>query len=87
MGAKHLQKYTKVKLAVVMLLLVQGSTGRHTAGQSFDSSLLEVRDAGNVGSNDSHRVWRVHEKAVFTQNHVAVLKTGAQQEQTFKSHK
>lgn len=57
----------------VLFVLVQGSTGRHTAGQSFNSSPLEVRDAGNVGGNDGHRVRRVHEKAVFTQNHVTVL--------------
>lgn len=41
---------------VVWFLLVQGSTRGHTAGQSFDTSLLEVRDAGNVGSDDSHGV-------------------------------
>lgn len=71
----NLHKKENFRLAVVWFLLVQGSTGRHTAGQSFDSSLLEVRDAGNVGSDDSHWVWGVHEKAVFTQNHVTVLKT------------
>lgn len=37
-------------------LLVQGSAGGHTASQSFDTSLLEVRDAGDVGGDDGHRV-------------------------------
>lgn len=54
--------------------LVQSSTGGHAAGQTSDPSLLEVWDAGNIGSDGSHGVRGVHEKAVFTQNHVTVLK-------------
>lgn len=57
-------------------LLVQGSTGRHATGQSFDAGLLEVWDAFDVGSNDSHRVRGVHKEAMFTQHHVAILKRG-----------
>lgn len=37
-------------------LLVQSSTGGHAAGQTFDPSLLEVWDAGNIGSDGSHGV-------------------------------
>ncbi len=60
-------------------LLVKGSTGGHATGQSFDTSLLEVRDAGDVGGDDSHGVWGVHEEAVFTQHHVTVLQTETKQ--------
>lgn len=57
----------------ILFLLVQGATGGHAAGQAFDAGLFEVRDAGNVGTNHSHRIRRVHKEAMFTQHHVSVL--------------
>ena len=57
-------------------LPVQGATGGHAACEATDPSLLEVRNAEDVGSDDSHRVWRVHEEPVLAQNHVPVLWEG-----------
>lgn len=54
-------------------LPVQGTTGGHAACEATDPSLLEVWNAEDVGSNDSHRVWRVHEEPVLAQNHVPIL--------------
>ena len=54
-------------------LPVQGTTGGHAACEATDPGLLEVRNAEDVGSNDSHRVRRVHEEPVLAQNHVPIL--------------
>lgn len=38
------------------LVPVEGSTGGHTPSKASDAMLSEVRDGGEVGSNDGHRV-------------------------------
>lgn len=54
-------------------LPVQGPTGGHAAGKASDPGLLEIRNAEDVGSNDSHGVWRVHKEPMLPQNHVSIL--------------
>lgn len=54
-------------------LPVQGPTGGHAPGKASDPGLLEIRNAEDVGSNDSHGVRRVHKEPMLAQNHVSIL--------------
>lgn len=52
---------------------VNGSASGHAAGKATDPCLPEVGDVGEVGSHHSQRVWRVHEEAILTKYHAAIL--------------
>jgi len=69
--------------ALVCVLPVEGRAGGHAPGEALDSQLPEVGDDGEVGGHDGQRVRRVHEEAVFSEDHVAVLTT-AQSERRFE---
>lgn len=53
---------------------VKGSAGGHAPGKAFHALLSEEGDGGQIGGHDGQRVWRVHEEAVFSEDHVPVLK-------------
>ena len=53
-------------------LPVQSTTCGHAACKATDPGLLEVRNAEDVGSDDSHRVRRVHKEPMHAQNHVLI---------------
>lgn len=55
------------------MLPIESPTGGHAPGKATDSSLLEIRDTENIGSDDSDGVGGVHKEAVFPKNHVAIL--------------
>lgn len=54
-------------------LPVQSTTCGHAACKATDPGLLEIRNAEDVGGDDSHRVRRVHKEPVLAQNHVPIL--------------
>lgn len=53
---------------------VKGCACCHTPGKAFDSQLSEVGDGREIGSHDGQWVWRVHKEAIFSKDHVPVLK-------------
>lgn len=55
-------------------LPVQSTTCGHAACKATDPGLLEIRNAEDVGSDDSHRVGRIHKEPVLAQNHVPILR-------------
>ena len=55
------------------MLPIESPTGGHAPGKATDSSLLEIRDTENIGSDDGNGVGGVHKEAVFPKNHVAIL--------------
>lgn len=57
-----------------LVLLVQGTTGGHAACQTFNTSFLEIWDAGDVGTDHCHGVRWVYKEAMLTKNHVTILK-------------
>lgn len=69
-----------------LVLLVKGPAGGHAACQTFNTSFLEVWDAGDVGTNHCYRVRRVHEESMLTKNHVTVLKQRAEHKVVIPSH-
>lgn len=52
---------------------VKGRTCGHTPGKASGTMLSKVRDGGEVGSYNGHRIWWVDEEAVFSKDHVSVL--------------
>lgn len=57
---------------------VKGSACGHASGKAFDSQLSEVGDGREIGSHDGQWVWRVDKEAVFSKDHVPVLKAAQQ---------
>lgn len=55
------------------MLPIKSPTGGHAPGKATNSSLLEIRDTENIGSDDSDRIGGVHKEAMFPKNHVAIL--------------
>lgn len=53
---------------------VKGSACGHAPAKAPDSLLPEVWDGREVGSHDGHGVGWVHKEAVFSEDHVAVLR-------------
>lgn len=59
---------------VCFFVPVKGSACGHAPGKAFDALLSEEGDGGEIGGHDGQWVWRVHKEAVFTEDHVPVLK-------------
>lgn len=59
---------------VFVFIPVKGSARGHAPGKAFDALLSEVWDGGEIGGHDGQWVWRVHKEAIFTKDHVPVLK-------------
>lgn len=59
---------------VCFFVPVEGSACGHAPGKAFHALLSEEGDGGEIGGHDSQRVRRVHKEAVFTEDHVPVLK-------------